>query len=375
MSSRSPGLTTTLTALITMMSPLALSSADLAQTGEGKKFTPLKIQPLPISGQALCPADLVGGQMSIGGIAGTVIPKNKLSVTGTQTLEVLGTQFQFSGEAGSVMVALQKGTPVRLNVLRDGVGELLPLIGKKSGQLAVPVVVAQNNGYTAHYRSGSVAVGRIKKEAVLFYDSNLDGKYTVADDAVSIGSGVVFASIGKYLATSEGLMTLGELKADGSGFQYEEATVETGRLDVSFVMPAAETHAVFTGPSDSQVVVAGGKALTTLPGQYRLSHGLVFDRKTGVSYAGIVTGKSEPITVAAGKEITKASFGGTFTGDIPVKVIPAAGNKPKQIVIEWPAIRDLRGTGGEYYVGYRIVGGAANVFIDGKQVGSAAPPC
>ena len=374
MSSRSPGLTTTLTALITMMSPLALSSADLAQTGEGKKFTPLKIQPLPISGQALCPADLVGGQMSIGGIAGTVIPKNKLSVTGTQTLEVLGTQFQFSGEAGSVMVALQKGTPVRLNVLRDGVGELLPLIGKKSGQLAVPVVVAQPVGYTAYYRSGSVAVGRIKKEAVLFYDSNLDGKYTVADDAVSIGSGVVFAHIGKYLATSDGLMTLGELKADGSGFQYEEATVETGRLDVSFVMPA-ETHAVFTGPSDSQVVVAGGKALTTLPGQYRLSHGLVFDRKTGVSYAGIVTGKSEPITVAAGKEITKASFGGTFTGDIPVKVIPAAGNKPKQIVIEWPAIRDLRGAGGEYYVGYRLVGGAANVFIDGKQAGSATHPC
>lgn len=376
MSPRSPGLTTTLATLITLMSPLALSSAESpsAAAGEDKKLTPLKLQPLPISGQALCPTDLDGGVMSLAGIAGTVIPKNKVSVTGSQELDVLGTQFRFSGEAGNVSVAFQKGAAVRLKTLRDGVGELLPLANKKGSTLAVPVVIEQKGGFTAHYRSGSVAAGRLKKEPVFFYDSNLDGKYT-ATDAVSIGSGVVFARIGKYLATSDGLMTLGELKEDGSGFQFEEATVETGKLDARFAMQSAEAHAVFTGPDDIQVVVDGGKPLTTIPGQYRLSHGLVMDRRTGVSFAGIVPGKSEPITVAAGKDITKASFGGPFTGDIPVRVLPAAGNKPKQIVIDWPAIRNLRGSAGEYYVGWRLKGGAANVFIDGKQVGSATHPC
>jgi hypothetical protein len=387
MSSRSPGLTTTLAALITLMSPLVLSSADTssAAAGEEKKLTSLKLQPLPIIGQALCPTDLEKGVMSLTDTTGTVIPKNKVSVNGTQELNILGTDYKFSGTGSNVSVAVQNGAPVRLKQLRDGLGDLLPVAEKKGGTLALPVVTGEKKGYVAHYRAGSAATGRIKKDTIFFYDSNLDGKYSVGSvgsdgvltgsDSVSIGSGVVFASLGKYLATTDGLMTLSQLAEDGSGFQFEAATEETGSLDVRFPMGAAEAHAVFTGPNNIQVVVSGGKPLVTLPGEYRLSYGLVTDRRTGMSFAGIVPGDSKPITVAAGKDTTKANFGGPFTADVSLKVLPESGNKPKQIVIDWPAFRNLRGAGGEHYVDYRLKNGSASVFFNGKQVGAVSKPC
>jgi hypothetical protein len=336
----------------------------------------LKLIPLPIAGQALTPNDITLGRIALSEKNGTVIPKSQFVNSGKgYDLNVLGISLNFSGIANNVSASFQNGKPTPIKSFRDGLINIPIATSHKGAILAIPIITGAKTGYTAHYRSGAVATGKVKGTALFLYDDNFDGLYSKSNDVISIDSGVVFAPLSKYVASAEGLMSINAIKEDGSGLEYEYSTSETGKIDVRFLNPLAETHAVFMGPEKTPVIVSAPKAQITLPGEYQLSHGLVVNRSTGVTYAAILPGKSEAFTVSKGDETTKAVFGGPYTGEVPITVTPASGTKPKSINISWPPIKDLQGKNGEYYVGYRFKGGSASVLINGKQVGSASPPC
>ncbi len=367
-----------MTAFLSFMCPITAFSSEVGKDN-AKTEVPsvaLKVVPLPIAGQALTPNDVTLGKIALSEKNGTVIPKNQFVNTGKGCdLSVLGISLNFSGIANNVSASFQNSKPINIKSFRDGLVNIPIPTSYKGAILAVPIITGAKTGYTAHYRSGSVAMGKIKGTALFLYDDNFDGLYSKSNDVLSIDSGVVFAPLSKYVATADGLMSISAIKEDGSGLEYDYSTSETGKIDVRFLNPLAETHAVFTGPEGTPVIVSVPKTQLTLPGDYKLSHGLLVNRSTGITYAAILPGKSETITVSKGDETTKAVFGGPFTGEVPITVTPAGGTKAKLLNISWPPIKNLQGKNGEYYVGYRIKGGSASVLINGKQVGSASPPC
>jgi hypothetical protein len=362
MKHRIPRRAVALTAFLSLMCPMSAYSSETAKDSAqaGVLSVALKLMPLPIAGQALTSSDVTQGTIELTEKNGTIIPKSQFVNTGkTYELNILGNSLNFSGMAGSVSASFQNGKPITIPSFRDGLVNIPLPTTPKGAILAVPIIVEAKIGYTAHYRSGSVAVGKIKGNTLFLYDDNFDGQYSKSNDMLSIDSGVVFAPFSKHIATADGLLSINTIKEDGSGLEYEYSTNETGKIDIRFLNPLAETHAVFMGPEGTTVFTSGGKAQSTLPG----------------SYAAILPGKSEAMTVSNGKDIAKAVFGGPFTGEIPITVIPANGAKPKSLNISWPPIKNLQGKNGEYYVGYRLKGGAASISINGKQVGSATHPC
>ena len=360
---------------LSLFSPIGLFSSESGKTDSDiiSHRTALKFASLPIVGQSLCPTDLINGRMNLTATGGTVIPNLKFDVTTPYDLPILGEILSFSRSGGTNFVGYKNNTPCKIDLFRDGLVDIPVGPVKKGGVISIPVIIDTKEGYTAHYRSGSVAVGSVGKDRVFIYDSNLNGSYTIGEDAVSVGSGVVFARLGKWLPTTDGLMNVISIKEDGSSFEYVKSTVDSGKLDVRFVNPLAISHVVLTGPDGAAVIVIGGKPIVTLPGEYRISHGLLMDVKTGNAFAGIIPGKSKLITVVSG-EVTKAAFGGPFTGDFTVAVTKSA-NGEKLLTIPWPPILNLRGTNGEEYVDYRLKDGLANVFINGKPSGMVTHPC
>ena len=302
------------------------------------------------------------------------MPSTKFDVTTPYDLAILGQTLSFSRDGGANFVGYKSNAPAKVPSFRDGMIDIPVGPAKKGGAISIPVVTDTKEGYTAYYRSGSVAVGNVGKDKVFIYDNNLNGSYTTAEDTFSVGSGVVFASLGKWLPTTNGLMNVISIKEDGSSFEYAKSTVASGKLDVQFVNPLAVSHVVLTGPDGASVIAYGGKPVATLPGEYRISHGLLMDPVTGKTFAGIIPGKSAPITVKA-DEVAKGVFGSSFTGDFTVNVSQTAAGMPKTLTIGWPPISNLRGVNGEEYVDYRLKDGLANVFINGKPSGMVTHPC
>ena len=378
MKHRIPRRAVALTAFLSLMCPMSAYSSETGKdsTPPGVLSVAMKLMPLPIAGQALTSSDVTLGKIALSEKNGTIIPKSHFVNTGkAYELNILGSSLNFSGMAGSISASFQNGKPITIPSFRDGLVNIPLATTQKGAILAVSIIVPAKTGYTAHYRSGSVSVGKIKAHTLFLYDDNFDGQYSKSNDMLSIDSGVVFAPFSKHVATADGLMNISAIKEDGTGLEYEYSASETGKIDIRFLNPLAETHAVFMGPEGTTVFTRGGKAQSTLPGSYKLSHGLLVNRNSGITYAAILPGKSEAFTVSKGDDVTKAVFGGPFTGEVPITVTPASGTKPKSINISWPPIKDLQGKNGEYYVGYRFKGGSASVLINGKQVGSASPPC
>ena len=365
-----------ITGCLTLLSPTVLFSSESAKTDADASVhrVTLKFSSLPIVAQALCPTDLVNGRMSLTATAGTVMPGTKFDVTTPYDLAILGETLIFSGDGGTNYVGYKNGAPNKIRAFRDGMIDIPVGPAKKGGAISIPVITDTKEGYTAYYRAGSVAVGNVGKDKVFIYDNNLSGSYTSGDDMFSVGSGVVFASLRKWLPTTNGLMNIISIKEDGSSFEYSKSTVASGKLDVQFTNPLAISHVVLTGPEGASVIAYGGKPVATLPGEYRISHGLLIDANTGKTFAGIIPGKSAPITVKA-DEVAKAAFGGPFTGDFTVTVSQSAAGMPKMLTIGWPPIRNVRGANGEEYVDYRLKDGLANVFINGKPSGMVTHPC
>ena len=379
-----------ITGCLTLLSPTVLFSSESAKTDAdtGAHRVALKFASLPITAQALCPTDLINGRMSLTATAGTntgignVMPGTKFEVTTPYDLAILGGTLTFSSDCGTNTnyVGYKNSPRIKIPDFRDFPGFRNTMINipvgpeKKGGAICIPVIIDTKEGYTAYYRSGSVAVGSVGKDKVFIYDNNLSGSYTTAEDTFSVGSGVVFASLGKWLPTTNGLMNIISIKEDGSSFEYAKSTVASGKLDVQFANPLALSHVVLIGPDGASVIACGSNPVVTLPGEYRISHGLLMDAKTGNAFAGIIPGKSEPITVVAG-EVAKAAFGGPLTGDFTVTVSQSAAGMPKMLTIGWPPISNVRGANGEEYVDYRLKNGLANVFINGKPSGMVTHPC
>jgi hypothetical protein len=361
-----------MTAFLSLMCPIAVTAS------ESTLSVALKPMPLPIAGQAFTTSDIniKHGAVLLSPKNGTVLPREYFDVTGkSHELKLLGASLTFSGVAANVTMSLDDGKALPIPSFRDGLVNVPLPVAQKGTILAVPVIMPSKNGYKVFYRSGSVVAGKIKSSSLFLYDDNFDGVYSQTNDMLSVDSGVVFAPISKHIATADGLISVTAAKEDGSSLDYNYSTSETAKVDIRFVNPFAEAHAVFTGPEGTTLFVTGGKAQHVIPGNYKLSHGLLVNSKTGVTYAAIVPGKSEAVTVNKGEETTKAVFGGPFTGEIPLTVSSASGTKTKLINIRWPAIDNFHGKNGERYVGYRFKGDSANVFINGKPSGTASPPC
>ncbi len=367
-----------ITGCLTLFSPTVLFSSESAKSDADTSVhrVTLKFSSLPIVAQALCPTDLINGRMSLTATDGAVMPSTKFDVTTPYDLAILGQTLRFSHHDGNRYVGNKKNSSSKIDEFKDRDGKISISVGLpiKGGAISIPVITDTKEGYTAYYRSGSVAVGNVGQDKVFIYDNNLSGSYTTAEDTFSVGSGVVFASLGKWLPTAGGLMNVISIKEDGSSFEYAKSTVASGKLDVQFVNPLGISHVVLMGPDGASVIACGGKPVVTLPGEYRISHGLLMNANTGKAFAGIIPGKSAPITVKA-DEVAKAAFGGPFTGDFTVNVSQAAAGMPKTLTIGWPPIRNLRGVNGEEYVDYRLKDGLANVFINGKPSGMVTHPC
>ena len=201
-------LTSIIITCLIMFSPTVLLSLESTKTDTANDIhrVALKFSSLPIVAQSLCPTDLINGRMSLTATAGTVIPISKFEVTTPYNLEILGETLSFSRTGGSNYVGYKNNIPSKIGMFRDGLVDIPVGTVKKGTVISIPVVTDTKEGYTAYYRSGSVAVGNVGKDRVFIYDNNLNGSYAIGEDMFSVGSGVVFASLGKWLSTTEGLM-------------------------------------------------------------------------------------------------------------------------------------------------------------------------
>lgn len=345
-----------------------------AEPSTGSKTVALQPGALPWENQALTPNCLVksGVRKDVPSIymnissGGVVSPAGKLVINKEGILTLDGSQVTFKEASGSSLTyAINGGRSMKTKARGDGLDNIV--IPHKNGTvttLSIPVVdrAIQKNTqatiFTLYYRNSLVSAGMLGSDPLILLDENLNGTCALNEDAISVGSGIVFMSLGKWLPTSSGLYQVTEVDPSWKSLICAPANETTIQLSLVSKDLKGEVHAVFADKNkEIQAVVTTRKAVTSLAGSYQLRYGLCFDATSRKTYAGILPGESHPVNSS-----TPITLGGPF------RFIFTASVEDKKLSIDAKALR-LSGQNGEQYISYRFLG-AATIALNGKMLGS-----
>ncbi len=124
-------------------------------------------------------------------------------------------------------------------------------------------------------RSGLLRTGPVGGQSLALFDSRLDGRYNVGEDAYRIGEGPAFAPLRSLLPTSGEVYRIESLTPDGTTLRLAPATVETGRVRFAGPGPPIRPAVVFASEDGATAFATGPASSWTLPaGSYRLLFGL-----------------------------------------------------------------------------------------------------
>jgi hypothetical protein len=272
-----------------------------------------------------------------------VVKEYGLKIAG-QKVAILSTDDGFIVKGVSGQTALHK----------NGVGLAtiaLPIPSAQKYFLAFPYGYNSMGRGLLMVRGGGTVQCQIDGQTVMFYDDNLDGRYTLADDSFRVGCADapidVFAPMSKFFSTGQSIYQIDSLAEDGTALQYSSYHGPAGKLSV--VSPSSDwAMVVALANSNGQmnlVSESGGSSPDSpavIPGQYQLLYGGAFSKKTGELIALVAPGSLPAVEVAADQTQT-LQLGGAlhleFTVDTP------AGD---QIGIQ-PTSIHVKGKAGEEY--------------------------
>jgi len=272
-----------------------------------------------------------------------VVKEYGLTIAG-QKVAIVSTDDGFIVRGDNGQIALHK----------DGVGLAtiaLPIPSAQKYFLAFPYGYNLTGRAFLMMRSGGTVQCQIDGQTVMFYDDNLDGRYTLADDSFRVGCTDapidVFAPVSKFFSTGQSIYQIDSLAEDGTALQYSSYHGAVGKL--SIVSPASDwamVVALANGNGQMNLVSeAGGSSpdsMAVIPGQYQLLYGGVFSRKSGELVALVAPGSLPAVDVAADQTQT-VQLGGALHLEFAVTT-PASD----QIAIQ-PASIHVKGKAGEEY--------------------------
>jgi hypothetical protein len=202
-------------------------------------------------------------------------------------------------------------------------------------------------------RSGSVEQFSIDEQTFCIFDSNTDGYYRLADDALGVGAADgafnVFAPATKFLATRSGVYQIRGLAEDGSELEYARCAEKTGTISVGFAAPESTCRMAFASAETQTSFVAAPAELpaqiSVLPGKYDLVYGLVYSSKAKKAVAAVAPGKLAA-TEAAADQTRTIAMGSPFSLEFAIEI------KDEKMSIS-SATFHLRGKAGEEYTNFR----------------------
>jgi hypothetical protein len=333
---------------------LLLAGALAARAGPpGQSISaPLKSVPLDSGAAVVSKTDAAGPRPQI--VDAFLVPRLEvqfnpvvkeygLTIAG-QKVAIVSTDDGFIVRGDNGQIALHK----------DGVGLAtiaLPIPSAQKYFLAFPYGYNLAGRAFLMMRSGGTVQCQIDGQAVMFYDDNLDGRYTLADDSFRVGCTDapidVFAPVSRFFSTGQSIYQIDSLAEDGTALQYSSYHGAVGKL--SIVSPASDwamVVALANGNGQMNLVSeAGGSSpdsMAVIPGQYQLLYGGVFSRKSGELVALVAPGSLPAVDVAADQTQT-VQLGGALHLEFAVTT-PASD----QIAIQ-PASIHVKGKAGEEY--------------------------
>jgi hypothetical protein len=237
---------------------------------------------------------------------------------------------------------------------QNGVGlatVALPIPSAQKYFLAFPYGYSVAGRGLLMVRGGGTVQCRIDGQTVMFYDDNLDGRYTLADDAFRVGCADapidVFAPLSEFFSTGRSIYQIDSLAEDGTTLQYSSYHGAAGKLAVvsgSSDWAAVVALANSNGQMNlvSQAAGLTGDSVAVIPGQYKLLYGGVFSKKSGALVALVAPGSLPAVDVAADQTQT-LQLGGSLHLEFAVNS-PASD----QIAID-PGSFHVKGMAGEEY--------------------------
>jgi len=312
----------------------------------------------PIDAAIVSKGDMARGMMPTQITSGMLMPKIEAKFTPASSeygLTIAGKQLTITavGEGFSV-----KNDVGQMALRRSGSGFAtltLPAGPKSNYYLAFPYGFSSAGKGSLYIRSGGIVHGKIDGQNVVFYDDNLDGRYSTGDDSFCVGCDApigVFAPISKYFSTGKSIYQIDNLAEDGTSLQYTAYHDATGKLAV--IEPSAEwSMVVAVGSKDAQLnlvslaTASASNPLAVIPGKYTLYYGGAYNRKTGKLAALVVPDSFPGVDVTAG-QTQSMKLGGTLHLDF--NITKQSGNK---IGIVAQQIR-LKGAAGEEYTAFNF---------------------
>jgi hypothetical protein len=343
---------------ILLLGQIGAAPADVSAGMPGR--IELKVVPLERPARVISKADAGGPN---GRIASNI-------VVPTHTLQ-FGSGFNEYGinVGGAKLTLAMKGTEFTVrngdktvNLRRNGIG-YAPITVQTSAAggrdyiLAFPAGSASSSRGSLYTRSGGMLRGAIGDQVFTIFDDNVDGRYTLKDDCLRVGSANasldVFAPASKFVATPTRIYEIKSLAENGSMLEYAPYTGATGRLSIDCDWPDVELHVVI-GSQQAQlncVAMASAKApaeLPVIPGSYDLLYGAVYSTKSNSLVALLGPGSLKEVTVSAG-QTAQLHLGGNLQLDFTVDKVPG---KAQQIALNSSNFH-VKGQAGEEYRSYQ----------------------
>ena len=278
---------------------------------------------------------------------GPVVKEYGLKIAG-QKVSIIATDSGFA----------VKGDTGQIELHQNGMGLAsiaLPITSAQKYYLAFPFVSNAPVGpKLMMVRSGGTVQCQIDGQNVMFYDDNLDGRYTMADDTFRVGGTDgpidVFAPVSEFFSTGRSIYRIESLAEDGTTLKYSPYQGAAGKLAVACDAADWGVMAALTNSDGKMNLVSRGAASTpdavaAIPGQYKLLYGGVFSKKTGALFALLAPG-SLPVVEVAADQTQTLQLGGALHLEFTVNK-----QTPGNITIQ-PSSYRVKGKAGEEYTAF-----------------------
>lgn len=318
----------------------------------------LRTRGLPHSGTVIVPSiSRSGDDWTLPTYWGVIVlPERSLRLragTDSRDIRIRNTWVNFSLRSnGQLRVAVPSGG----HTLKPAAFGYDPVDITLSSEMSYTIAIPRARsvpGHTMLYmRSGCVKQARIGNTIFTFYDCNMDGVYTPADDGCchgDPGTVPVFAPLGEYISSTNTLYRIKSISSDSSQITIDEYGGDTGKIRMQFSGTQEQEQGckiVLCHENKNASLVLSSEdrnELTVLPGRYRLLHGILFDRKDGVLISSIRSGVADWIEIKKGEVKTVRT--GPFGINPLVRI--DAGKAPA--VLSFTQRQLVRGNAGEQY--------------------------
>ncbi len=197
------------------------------------------------------------------------------------------------------------------------------------------------------YRSGGIQQFVLDGQKLAFYDSNTDGVFRPADDAIGFATPEapmnVFAPAGKFLTSGKAVYEIKTVAQNGSSIEVVPFQDRTGDFTLAINKTDLHIHAAFLGDKGMNFVAnlepTKAEKLVVAADQYRLAYGLAYSPELKKVVATVAPGNMARVTVQSPADV---QLGGPFRMTATYKVTG------KQLAISSSAF-GLFGKAGEEY--------------------------